>query len=345
MARSVAAWPSVRMANGWRTRPYNFGVSSSRCARCRGVRDVTITDRETGSRAHRTSGGARPHARNLATPDETLTFEKGVVSNVRVGEMVVGRLVQQPGWRWSEQVKPIAGTDSCQFHHTGVAISGKATVRMDDGTELLISAGDVFDIPPGHDQWVVGDEPAVSIIWGGWRGFGKPTVGDRVLTTMLMTDIAGSTDLASQIGDAAWDQLLEQHNARIREVLERYRGQEIDTTGDGFLTTFDGAARALHAAADIRAAIHNLNMDIRAGIHTGEVEVVPGGIRGLAVHETARILALAEAGEILVSSTTRELSAGPGITFEDRGNHKLKGVPNERQIFAALIDRHESQAG
>ena len=300
---------------------------------------MTITDRDPGSKAHRTSGGARPQSRNLETPDETLTFDKGVVNNVRVGEMVVGRLVQEPGWRWSEQVKPIAGTDSCQFHHTGIAISGTAMIRMDDGTEMLISAGDVFDIPPGHDQWVVGDEPAVSIHWGGWRGFGKPTVGDRVLTTMLMTDIAGSTALASRIGDAAWDQLLEQHNARVRQVLERYWGQEIDTTGDGFLVTFNGAARALHAAADIQGAIRDLDLEIRAGVHTGEVEVVPGGIRGLAVHETARILALAQAGEILVSSTTRELSAGPGISFEDRGKHPLKGVPDERQIFAATIDR------
>jgi class 3 adenylate cyclase len=281
----------------------------------------------------------RPQVKSLAKPDELLTFEKGTASNVRIGDLVVGRLRQEPGWRWSKQIKPIAGTDSCQFHHVGVAISGAAMVRMDDGTELRISAGDVFDIPPGHDQWVVSDEPAVSIMWGGWRGFGKPPVGERVLTTMLMTDIAGSTDLASRIGDAAWDKLLERHNTLVREVLERYRGQEIDTTGDGFLTTFDGAARAIHAAGDIRTAVRALDVDIRAGVHTGEVELVPGGIRGLAVHETARILALADAGEILASSTTRELSStSAGLAFEDRGRHKLKGVPEERQIYAARVE-------
>ncbi len=280
---------------------------------------------------------AKPQAKNLATPDETLSFPKGSASTVRVGDLIVGRLEQLPGWRWSEQVKPIAGTESCQFHHIGVAVSGAAMIRMDDGTEMLVEAGDVFDIPPGHDQWVVGDEPAVSIIWGGWRGWGKQPVGDRILTTMLMTDIAGSTNRASRIGDAAWDQLLDRHNSLVRDVLERYRGVEIDTTGDGFLTMFDGAARAVQAAVDMRAAVADAGLDIRVGIHTGEVEVVPGSIRGLAVHETARIMALGTAGEILMSSTTHELSAGSGFTFEDRGTHSLKGVPAPRQVFA-LVD-------
>jgi class 3 adenylate cyclase len=279
---------------------------------------------------------AKPQAKNFATPDETLSFPKGSAANVRVGELVVGRFEQQPGWRWSEQVKPIAGTESCQFHHIGVGISGAAMIRMDDGTELLVQAGDVFDIPPGHDQWVVGDEPAVSINWGGWRGWGKQPAGERILTTMLMTDIVGSTGLASRIGDAAWDQLLDRHNALVREVLERYRGTEIDTTGDGFLAMFDGAARAIQAAVDARRALRGAGLEIRAGIHTGEVEVVPGNIRGLAVHETARIMALGTTGEILVSSTTRELASDSGFTFEDRGEHHLKGVPNMRRVFALL---------
>jgi class 3 adenylate cyclase len=279
---------------------------------------------------------AKPQAKNLATPDESLSFSKGSATTVRVGDLVVGRLEQQPGWRWSEQVKPIAGTESCQFHHIGVGISGAAMIRMDDGTELLIEAGDVFDIPPGHDQWVVGDQPAVSIIWGGWRGWGKQPVGERILTTMLMTDIVGSTGHASRIGDAAWDQLLDRHNAVVREVLERYRGTEIDTTGDGFLAMFDGAARAVKAAVDIRGAVRGAGLEIRVGVHTGEVEVVPGNIRGLAVHETARIMALGTAGEILVSSTTRELSTDSGFKLEDRGEYHLKGVPSMRRVFALL---------
>ena len=280
---------------------------------------------------------AKPQVKNLDNPDEQLTFPFGTSSNVRLGDLVVGRLVQQPGWRWSEQIKPIAGTQSCQFHHIGVGIQGSGIIRMDDGTEVEIRAGDVFDIPPGHDQWITSDEPAISIIWGGWRGFGKPAVGERILTTMLMTDIVRSTDRAAEMGDAAWDRLLERHNELVREVIERYRGQEIDTTGDGFLATFDGAARAVQAAADIHATVATVGLEVRAGIHTGEVELVPGGIRGLAVHETARIMALAGAGEILVSSTTKELVSAPNVTFHDRGLHALKGVPGERQVYAAAL--------
>ena len=292
----------------------------------------------SGAESRYGTGSARPRTKSLDNPDETLTFAKGVATNVRLGDLVVGRLVQQPGWRWSEQVKPIAKTESCQFHHVGVGLSGSAMIRMDDGTEMAIGPGDVFDIPPGHDQWVTGDEPAVSIIWGGWRGFGKQPVGERILTTMLMTDITGSTDRAASMGDAAWDQLLERHNRLVREVIEQYRGQEIDTTGDGFLIVFDGAARALQAAADIRAAVGSIGLEIHAGIHTGEVELVPGNIRGLAVHETARIMALAGPGEILVSSTTKELVSAPDVQFEDRGRHVLKGVPGKRQIYAAEVE-------
>ena len=123
------------------------------------------------------------------------------------GGLVVGRLVLEPGWRWSEHVRPIAGTTSCQFHHVGLTLSGAMDGRMDDGTEFEVRPGDVFDVPPGHDNWVIGDEPLTAIIWGGWRGWGKPPVGERILTTMLITDIAGSTDRAAAVGDAAWDQL------------------------------------------------------------------------------------------------------------------------------------------
>jgi len=281
--------------------------------------------------------------KNLSTPDETLALEQGSAATVRVGELMVGRLVLEPGWRWSTHVRSIAGTTSCQFHHVGLAVSGVMDGRMDDGTEFAVRPGDVFDIPPGHDNWVDGDEPMVAIIWGGWRGWGKPPVGERILTTMLMTDIAGSTDHVYAVGDGAWDQLLDRHRALVREVLERYRGTEIDTAGDGFLTMFDGAARAVQSALEIRAAVRGIGLDIRAGVHTGEVELVPGGIRGLAVHETARIMALGNAGDVLVSSTTRELSAGSGLAYEDRGIHLLKGIPDPRRVFVLVAagDEHD----
>lgn len=285
-----------------------------------------------------------PQTRNLSVPDETLSLEKGSASTVRLGEMVVGRLVLEPGWRWSEHVRPTAGTASCQFHHVGLALSGAMDGRMDDGTEFEVRPGDIFDVPPGHDNWVIGDEPLVAVLWGGWRGWGKPPVGERVLTTMLMTDIARSTDRVSAVGDAAWDQLLDRHHMLVREILERYRGTEIDTAGDGFLTMFDGAARAVQSALEIRAAVRGIGLDIRAGVHTGEVDVVPGGIRGLAVHETARIMALGNAGDVLVSSTTRELSAGSGFTYTDRGIHQLKGIPASRHVFQ-VVAAHEGAAG
>lgn len=286
----------------------------------------------------------RPRTKNLSTPDETLTLDKGSATTVRIGEMVVGRLTLEPGWRWSTHVRPIAGTASCQFHHVGIAISGVMDGRMDDGTEFTVTPGDVFDVPPGHDNWVVGDEPMTAIVWGGWRGWGKPPVGERILTTMLMTDIAGSTDRLSAVGDGAWDQLLDWHRTLVRGVLERYRGTEIDTAGDGFLTMFDGAARAVQAAVEIRVAVRGIGLDIRAGIHTGEVELVPGGIRGLAVHETARIMALGNAGDVLVSSTTRELSAGSGLDYADRGTHLLKGIPDPRRVFEVVAAPDASAA-
>ena len=155
-----------------------------------------------------------------------------------------------------------------------------------------------------------------------------------MLSTLLFTDIVGSMEQASRLGDAAWDKVLEQHNERVREVLERYPGTEIDTTGDGFFATFDGAARAITAASAIRTALGAIDLAIRAAVHTGEVELVPGNIRGLAVHEAARILGLAQPGELLVSSTTYELAAGAGLVFADRGRHRLKCVPQERQVYA-----------
>jgi class 3 adenylate cyclase len=286
----------------------------------------------------------RPRLKSLSsTPDETLSLEKGSATTVRIGELVVGRLTLEPGWRWSTHVRPIAGTTSCRFHHVGVALSGAMDGRMDDGTTFEVRPGDVFDLPPGHDNWVIGDEPMVAIVWGGWRGWGKPPVGERILTTMLMTDIADSTDRLSTVGDTAWDQLLDRHRALVREILERYRGTEIDTAGDGFLTMFDGAARAVQSALEIRAAARSMGLDMRAGVHTGEVELVPGGIRGLAVHETARIMALGNAGDVLVSSTTRELSAGSGLSFRDRGTHLLKGIPDPRRVFVLVAAPDEQE--
>jgi class 3 adenylate cyclase len=160
---------------------------------------------------------------------------------------------------------------------------------------------------------------------------------DRVLATVLFTDLVGSTERAQALGDATWTSLLASHNEAVRRALARFSGEEIDTAGDGFLAAFDGPARAIRCAFEIREALRALGLDVRAGVHTGEVERRPGEKpRGIAVHVGARVMSLAAAGEVLVSSTTRDLVAGSGLDFEDRGEHELKGIDGRRQLFAAL---------
>jgi pimeloyl-ACP methyl ester carboxylesterase/class 3 adenylate cyclase len=158
---------------------------------------------------------------------------------------------------------------------------------------------------------------------------------DRMLATVLFTDIVGSTNRAIELGDRRWREVLERHNALIRRELLRYRGREVDQTGDGFLAAFDGPARAIRCAQAIVEGVHDLGLTIRAGLHAGECEVTGGNLAGIAVHTGARVAAKADADEVLVSSTVRDLVAGSGITFSDRGVHELKGLPGQWQLFAA----------
>jgi pimeloyl-ACP methyl ester carboxylesterase len=158
---------------------------------------------------------------------------------------------------------------------------------------------------------------------------------DRVLATVVFTDIVGSTELATRLGDRRWRDVLDSHNAIVRAELARYRGREVDTAGDGFLAVFDGPARAIRAARAIVEAVQRVGVRVRAGVHTGEIEQLSdGGIRGIAVHIGARVAAAADADEVLVSSSVRDLVAGSGFTFEDRGMHVLKGVAEERRLYA-----------
>jgi pimeloyl-ACP methyl ester carboxylesterase len=157
---------------------------------------------------------------------------------------------------------------------------------------------------------------------------------DRVLATVLFTDIADSTEKASELGDRAWLELREAHHAIVRRELGRFRGKEIDTAGDGFLATFDGPARAIRCASGVTEAVKELGLEVRAGVHTGECELVGDKVGGIAVHIGARVAARAEPGEVLVSSTVRDLVAGSGIVFADRGVAELKGVPGEWRLFS-----------
>ena len=156
---------------------------------------------------------------------------------------------------------------------------------------------------------------------------------DRVLATLMFTDIVGSTQRAAESGDRRWKELLASHHAGVRRELNRFRGHEVDTTGDGFLATFDGPARAIRCALAACNALHELGIEIRVGLHTGEIEQMGDNIGGLAVHIGARVMALAGPGEVLVSSTVKDLVAGSGIQFSKRGAHVLKGVPGEWQLY------------
>jgi class 3 adenylate cyclase len=163
---------------------------------------------------------------------------------------------------------------------------------------------------------------------------GDSSEAERVLATVFFTDIVGATAAAAEFGDQRWRELLTAHHDRIRTELARYRGREVDTAGDGFFATFDGPARAIRCACAVSHAVRELGLDIRAGLHTGECELVHGKVGGLAVHIGARVAGKAEPGEVLVSSTVKDLVAGSGIEFQDRGTHELKGVPGEWHLYS-----------
>jgi class 3 adenylate cyclase len=163
----------------------------------------------------------------------------------------------------------------------------------------------------------------------------RPTLEpDRVLATVLFTDIVDATARAAQLGDRAWRRLLEDHHEVVRSQLQQFRGREMDTAGDGFFATFDGPARAIRCACAIRERLTELDVQIRAGLHTGECELVDGKASGIAVHTGARVASRAEPGQILVSSTVKDLVAGSGLAFADRGTHELKGVPGDWHLYS-----------
>ena len=253
-----------------------------------------------------------------------------------IGSLAVGRATLEPGWRWSEDVKPVVGTDWCYAHHVHVLVAGRFAVQLaDQATVEEFGPGDVFDIPPGHDAWVVGDEPVDLIdVSGNVAQFGEPPALSRSVVTMLMSDIVDSTPTASRLGDARWRQLLADHDRVIRALIERFRGREIDTTGDGFFVSFESAAAAVLCARAIRDAVRSLEVQVRIGVHTGEIETAADGVRGIAIHALARIMAAAGASEILVSPITRALTEGSGITFVERGAHTLKGIAAPMELFA-----------
>jgi class 3 adenylate cyclase len=190
---------------------------------------------------------------------------------------------------------------------------------------------------PGADQWIwCGDtEPVLEEIEEFVTGVRPAPKPDRVPATVLVTDIVGSTERAAELGDRAWRTLLDEHDAIVRREIGRYRGREIDTTGDGFIAAFDGPARTVECAHSIAQAVHTLGIQSRAGVHTGECHVTGDTLAGIALNIAVRICAVAGPGEVVCSGTVKDLVIGSGIRFFDRGRQSLKGVPGEWQLYAA----------
>jgi len=189
---------------------------------------------------------------------------------------------------------------------------------------------------PGEDHlpWVGDCDELLDEVEEFLTGVRRGPEPDRVLATVLFTDIVGSTEKAAEVGDRRWRELLEQYHGAVRRELERWRGREIDTAGDGFFASFDGPARAIRCACAVRDSVQSFGLEIRAGLHTGECELLGEKVAGIAVHTGARVAAKARAGEVLVSSTVKDLVAGSGIEFEEHGEHELKGVPGRWRLYA-----------
>lgn len=280
----------------------------------------------------------RLQRRSFTDAEEIRKFPNGELRLITLDDVVFGEFRIQPGWRWSRDVRPIAGTAECQHTHVGFVIQGQLHVVMSDGATMDFVPGDTYQIPPGHDAWVVGDTPYHGVEFSGARTFARSPfeIGGGVIATLLFTDIVGSTARLAQAGDARWRAMLLEHNAAMRTELDRHRGRELKTTGDGFLAAFDSALRAVRCAEAMVAAARKVGLEIRAGCHTGEVEIVQGDVYGVAVHAAARVLSLAGASEVLVSWTTRDLLAGSNVRLESRGHHALKGLEGEREMFRVL---------
>jgi class 3 adenylate cyclase len=254
-------------------------------------------------------------------------FERSATSPTMAGKLL-GLALQTD----ISAILPTIRVSTLVIHRTGDTL-----VPVELGREL---AGQIpearFVELPGIDNygWASDPEPIVDALeefLTGKRGAREP---ERVLATVLFTDVVGSTEHAARLGDRRWRELLQRHDALVRGQLERYRGREVKTVGDGFLATFDGPARAVECAEAIVRAVEAIGVQVRAGLHTGEIELMNGDVGGIGVHIGARVSALAEGGEVAVSSTVRDLVVGSGLSFADRGTHELKGVPGEWQLFA-----------
>lgn len=253
--------------------------------------------------------GASPRAAVRLAHTNTEIDVRDILPAIRVPTLVMHRRQDR-------------GADFEEGRYIAERIPGARFVAL-EGEDHLLWTGDQDAVLDEIEEFLTGTRQAAEI--------------DRVLTTILFTDIVGSTERATASGDRLWRDLLNRHHAIVRAEIERYRGREVNMTGDGFLACFDGPARAVRCALAIGEAIRPLGLEIRAGVHTGECHLEGLQISGIALHIGARIAALAGPGEVLVSNTVKDLVAGASIAFEHRGAHTLKGVPNDWQVFAASL--------
>ena len=269
-------------------------------------------------------------------PDETLRLPGIDESVVELGGFTVAKVVQHADWIWSRDMRPLIGAgDYCEARHVGLVVSGRWGATMRDGTTMEFGPDDVFDVPPGHDGYTIGDEACVIYEFSGVRSFIRPMTvfGDRVLATVMFTDLVGSTQKAVELGDAAWRDVLAEHHVVTRGQLERFHGREVEVTGDEVLALFDGPGLAIRCAAAICEATRDLGLHVRAGVHVGEVELVGAAVRGVTVHEASRIMSIGGADQVVVSEIARSLAAGTGLVFDDLGVHTLKGLESPRHLY------------
>jgi pimeloyl-ACP methyl ester carboxylesterase/class 3 adenylate cyclase len=220
---------------------------------------------------------------------------------------------------------------------------GDQVFEVEEGRYMAerIPGAEMVELPGEDHGWWIQAAPIAReverFLRGIWdRGEWDVVESDRVLATVLFTDIVGSTAKVAELGDRGWRDLIQQHHALVRRHLVRFSGREIDTAGDGFFASFDGPARAIRCASAITETVRDLGVEVRAGLHTGECEVVEGKVGGIAVHIGARVAALAGPSEVLVSSTVKDLVAGSGLTFRDRGEHELKGLPGAWRVYSVV---------
>jgi class 3 adenylate cyclase len=271
-------------------------------------------------------------------PDEVIELELLRSEIVHIGGLAVSRTTHLPGWRWKDHVQPFVGGEWCQTRHVGISVSGWVHIVLASGSEFDLRQGMVFDVPPGHTAWVLGDEPYVDITWTGARTWLPPSgpEPERVLATVLFTDIVESTVLARSLGDRRWADLISTFEERVRDTLGRFGGREIKTTGDGVLALFTGASRAVRCGLALREVALELELRLRVALHTGEIDLAGEDVRGVAVHEASRILGLAAANQIVVSDRLHDLVDGAEFEFELLGAFELRGLPGQRRLYGVV---------